>query len=58
LFAWWSKIIEIPVIAEGGLNKKVINNVKNVTDFLAFGDELWRANNPLSELNQLLSSLE
>ena len=58
LFAWWSTIIEIPVIAEGGLNKKVINDVKNMTDFLAFGDELWRKDNPLNELNQLLGSLE
>jgi hypothetical protein len=46
------------VIAEGGLNKKVINDVKNMTDFLAFGDELWRKDNPLNELNQLLGSLE
>jgi thiamine-phosphate pyrophosphorylase len=50
-------MIEIPVVAEGGLNKKVINDLKNMTDFLAFGDELWRDNNPLNKLNQLLSFL-
>ena len=54
LFMWWSKMIEIPVVSEGGLSKNVINNLKNATDFLAFGDEIWKANNPLQELNYLL----
>ena len=47
-------MIEIPVISEGGLSKSVINNLENATDFLAFGDEIWKANNPLNELNHLL----
>ncbi len=47
-------MIEIPVISEGGLSKNLVNNLENKTDFLAFGDELWKANNPLKELNQLL----
>ena len=54
LFMWWSTMIEIPVISEGGLSKNVINNLENATDFLAFGDEIWKANNPLKELNYLL----
>ena len=54
LFVWWSTMIEIPVISEGGLNKKVVNDLENATDFLAFGDEIWKANNPLKELNYLL----
>lgn len=54
LFTWWSTMIETPVVAEGGLNKKVVNDLENVTDFLAFGDELWNENNPLNELNRLL----
>jgi thiamine-phosphate pyrophosphorylase len=58
LFAWWSTMIEIPVIAEGGLNEKVINDIKNMTDFLAFGDELWRENDPLNMLNQLIDFLK
>ena len=47
-------MIEIPVISEGGLSKNVINNLESATDFLAFGDEIWKANNPLKELNYLL----
>ena len=58
LFAWWSTMIEIPVIAEGDLNEKVINDIKNMTDFLAFGDELWREKNPLNMLNQLIGFLK
>ena len=54
LFKWWSTMIEIPVLAEGALDKKVIGELKNLTDFLAFGDELWQKKNPLNELNDLL----
>ena len=54
LFKWWSTMIEIPVISEGGLNKKAVNDLENATDFLAFGNEIWKANNPLNELNHLL----
>ena len=54
LFTWWSTIIEIPVVAEGGLTKEVVSDLENITDFLAFGDELWNKKNPLNELNHLL----
>ena len=47
-------MIEIPVVAEGGLTKKVVNDLENITDFLAFGDELWNKKHPLNELNHLL----
>ena len=54
LFKWWSTMIEIPVVAEGNLNKKVIYSLENDTDFIAFGDELWNEFNPLNKLNQLI----
>ena len=54
LFKWWSTMIEIPVVAEGNLNKKVIYSLENDTDFFAFGDELWNESNPLNKLNQLI----
>jgi len=54
LFKWWSTMIEIPVVAEGNLNKKVIDSLENDTDFFAFGDELWNESNPLNKLNQLI----
>ena len=55
LFKWWSTMIEIPVVAEGNLNKKVIYSLENDTDFFAFGDELWNEPNPLNKLNQLIN---
>ena len=54
LFKWWSTMIEIPIVAEGNLNKKVIYSLENDTDFFAFGDELWNESNPLNKLNQLI----
>jgi len=54
LFKWWSTMIEIPVVAEGNLNKKVIYSLENYTDFFAFGDELWNESNPLNKLHQLI----
>ena len=54
LFKWWSTMIEIPVVAEGSLNKKVIDSLENDTDFFALGDELWNEANPLNQLNQLI----
>ena len=47
-------MIEVPVVAEGGLDKKVVTNIESETDFLAFGDELWKGKNPLHALNHLL----
>ena len=48
-------MIEVPVVAEGGLDKKIVINLQSATDFLAFGDELWKEKNPLNALNHLLS---
>ena len=55
LFAWWSTMIEVPVVAEGGLDKKVVTNIECATDFLAFGDDLWKRKNPLHAFNHLLN---
>ena len=34
--------------------EQIVNDLENATDFLAFGNEIWKANNPLNELNHLL----
>ena len=41
LFAWWSEMIEVPVVAEGGLTPELAADLAPVADFLALGDELW-----------------
>lgn len=41
LFAWWSEMIEVPVVAEGGLTPALAAALAGSADFLAVGDELW-----------------
>lgn len=41
LFDWWSEMIELPVVAEGGLTPDLAGTLAGVADFVALGDELW-----------------
>jgi thiamine-phosphate pyrophosphorylase len=41
LFAWWSEMIEVPVVAEGALTPELTAELARTADFLALGDELW-----------------
>jgi thiamine-phosphate pyrophosphorylase len=41
LFQWWSEMIELPVVAEGGLTPQVFADLSAVTDFICLGEELW-----------------
>lgn len=41
LFRWWSEMIELPVVAEGGLTPEIAADVAQVSDFICLGDELW-----------------
>jgi len=43
LYAWWSEMIEVPVVAEGGITPAVAAALAGAVDFLALGDELWSA---------------
>ena len=43
LFAWWSEMIEVPVVAEGGLTPDLAADLAGAADFIALGDELWSA---------------
>ena len=43
LFAWWSEMIELPVVAEGGLTPALAAELAPVADFLALGPEVWSA---------------
>ena len=57
LFAWWSQMIELPVVAEGALTLADIERLAPVTDFFAIGEEIWRKDNPVAALKTLLSPL-
>lgn len=57
LFAWWSEMIELPVVAEGALTLETVAALAPVTDFFAVGEEIWSAENPLAALRALLAPL-
>jgi thiamine-phosphate pyrophosphorylase len=41
LFAWWAEMIEVPLVAEGGLTPDLAEDLAQTADFLALGEELW-----------------
>ncbi len=55
LFEWWSHMIEVPVVAEGGLDEDAIRKVAPFTDFFGIGDEIWRTEDPLTTLQRFQS---
>jgi thiamine-phosphate pyrophosphorylase len=57
LFQWWSEMIEVPVIAEGGLTLELIERFAPVTDFFGIGAEVWRADDPAAALRRLVAPL-
>jgi thiamine-phosphate pyrophosphorylase len=57
LFAWWSEMIEVPVVAEGGLTPALVERLAPVTDFLALGEEIWPTDDPAAALRALLAPL-
>jgi len=57
LFAWWSDMIELPVVAEGGLDARRIEALAPVVDFFAIGPEIWPQDDPLAALKKLTAPL-
>ncbi|MFV1876552.1 thiamine phosphate synthase [Nioella sp.] len=57
LFAWWSQMIELPVVAEGALTVDLVAQLAPVTDFFAIGQEIWKAEDPLAALKTLIAPL-
>ncbi len=57
LFAWWSEMIEVPVVAEGALTLALVEALAPVTDFIAIGTEIWGAEDPLAALKALTAPL-
>lgn len=57
LFAWWSQMIELPVVAEGALTVALVANLAPVTDFFAIGGEIWGADDPAAALAALTAPL-
>lgn len=57
LFAWWSEMIELPVVAEGALNRDLVEALAPMTDFFALGAEIWHAQDPVAALADLTAPL-
>lgn len=57
LFQWWSEMIEVPVVAEGGLDEDVITRLAPITDFVAFGPSIWADADPVSKFRSLVKAL-
>lgn len=57
LFAWWSDMIELPVVAEGGLTPARVASLAGVTDFFAIGEEIWREADAAAALEVLIEPL-
>lgn len=57
LFEWWSEMIEIPVVAEGALTAEVIRDLAPVTDFFGIGEEIWREDDAVFALGQLIEAM-
>ena len=57
LFQWWSEIVELPVVAEGGLTPELVTQLAPVTDFFGIGEEIWSAEDPVAALALLTAPL-
>jgi len=57
LFAWWSEMIEVPVVAEGALTVDLVRELAPVTDFFAIGEEIWSTEDPAAELGRLVAAM-
>ena len=56
LLSWWSEMIEVPVVAEGGLTTDSIRSLSNMVDFFAIGAEIWTQDDPLAQLQMLATA--
>lgn len=57
LFAWWSEMIEVPVVAEGALTADRIAELAPVTDFFAIGEEIWREEDACAALGRFVEAM-
>jgi len=57
LFAWWSEMIEVPVVAEGALDIATIRALAPLTDFFAIGEEIWNTETPQATLMNFVEAM-
>jgi len=57
LFEWWSQMIELPVVAEGGLTTERVATLTPLTDFFGIGEEIWSQDDPAAVLKDLIAAM-
>ncbi len=57
LFGWWSEMIELPVVAEGGLDVESVRRLAPMTDFFGIGEEIWTGDDPSAALLALRDAM-
>lgn len=57
LFGWWTEMIEVPVVAQGGLTLQSAATLAPVVDFVALGDEIWRSDDPVGTARAFYAAL-
>lgn len=58
LFQWWSVMIEVPVVAEGGIDAEQARDLAKVSDFLAVGEEIWCSDDPAAALRAIWEAVQ
>ena len=57
LVKWWSEMIEVPVVVEGGLDSEQLRDLAPYADFVALGPEIWSTDEPVAALTELLAAM-
>ena len=57
LFAWWSELMEVPVVAEGALSLDLVGQLAPVTDFFGIGEEIWDSDDPAAALGEIMARM-
>lgn len=57
LFAWWSEMIEVPVVAEGAIDMSLVSELSGITDFFGIGTEIWTAEDPVATLSEMRAAM-
>ncbi|WP_375265797.1 thiamine phosphate synthase [Planktotalea sp.] len=57
LFQWWTDVIEVPIVAEGALDRAAIDAFSQVTDFFALGEEIWSTASPVEAAKAIKTQL-
>lgn len=58
VLAWWQEMIEIPVVAEGGMSPEIATPLMGVADFVAIDPENWHDPETLEVLRAYTRSVK